>query len=111
MTTYHGGRKHCHKMVADTAQAMAAAAVEKMLSDDAIFAQAKAKHPELTLAGLEATLRNDTWPHLIEQARATLAKLLTAGIDESLKEQIANALILDNTLRGQSVSAGARFGR
>ena len=110
MTAYHGGRKHCHKLIAETAKEMAAAAVGEMLEDDKIYTQAKVKWPDLTLKQLEATLIKNTWPNLIEQARATLAKLLATNIDESLKDQIANALILDNSLRGNSPKGGARFG-
>jgi len=40
-----------------------------------------------------------SWHLFILEARATLAKLLTRPIDESLKESITEALIRDNTLQ------------
>lgn len=110
MTTYTGG-KSCHKLVAETAKEMAGVAVQEMLLDDGIYKKFQAKYPEKTLAELEATLINLTWPALIEQARATLAKLLATPIDESLKDQILSALILDNTLRGRKRGGGSRLGR
>ena len=41
-----------------------------------------------------------SWPLFCEQARATLAQLLSTPISDLLREQIAEALILDNDLRG-----------
>jgi len=39
------------------------------------------------------------WPLYLDAARATLAQLLTTALDDSLKDQIHDALIKDATLR------------
>lgn len=109
MTQYSQGRS-CHKMVADTAKAMAAEAISKMLNDNEAYGAARVKWPDFSKEEIEATLLQETWPHLVEQARATLARLLATPLDELLKEQISSALILDNTLAGRKRSGGSRLG-
>lgn len=41
----------------------------------------------------------ETWPLLIEEARSTLAKMLSGPLPDNLKEQIFDAISLDNTVR------------
>ena len=88
----------CHKLVAETAKAMAAELFEHAMQNNARFRAWR----EVCDAPTEAIRKRYVqmaYPKLIEQARATLAKLLTTNMDESLKRQIHDALIADNMLR------------
>jgi hypothetical protein len=85
-----GKGAHAHKMVAKTAQEMAEAVYEKNAGRSNEF---YAKYPDMKAYVAEC------WPLYLESARTTLAQLLTTNIDESLKEQIHEALIKDATLR------------
>jgi|SRR5882724_10376816 len=89
---------HCHKLVAQTAKEMAGALYEEVMRDNTLWANWKAQCPDLTPPRLQAMFIELMWPKLIEQARATLAKLLATPLSESLKQQITDALIKDNTL-------------
>lgn len=109
MTAIPGGRS-CHKLVAETAKEMAGCAVDEMLKDNSIYERAKTLNPDLTIPQLHAKLVSSTWPALVEQARATLAKLLAGPLAPELKDQIASALILDNTLMGRKRGGGSRLG-
>jgi len=83
---------HAHFQVADTAKALAAAAFEELAKDNARWA-------ELKLEGIsQEDFVQRCWGAFLPQARATLAQMLTRPINEILKEQIADALIKDNTL-------------
>lgn len=108
MTEYSTG-KHCHKMVAETAKGIAEAFVEFTMQDNEQFAALRAAHPDLTTEQTHKELSKRLWPQFIEQARATLAKMLAGPMEESLKEQIAQALILDNTLRRRRDRSSAGF--
>ena len=88
---------YCHRLIRDTARSMAEEIYEVGASDNDWYE----KYPDRK-AYVKAA-----WPLLIEEARATLARLLTTPINEKLKEQISEALILDNTLRADR--AGIRW--
>lgn len=79
-----------HKLIAETAKEMAAAMYEELAKANADWYR---KHPS------QKQFVRKHWPNYMESARHTLARLLTTGIAESLKEQISDALIKDNTLR------------
>jgi len=85
-----GKGAHAHKMVAETAKKMAEEIYEKNAGRSNEF---YAKYPDL------AAYVAECWPLYLEPARATLAQLLTTNLEESLKEQIHEALIKDATLR------------
>ena len=102
MTEYATGRS-CHKMVAETAKALAQVAADDLLTrQNKLYARLREKYPDKTRDQITDLLAAKSWPMLIEQARATLAKMLNGPLDEGLKDQIAKALILDNTLMGRS---------
>lgn len=90
---------HCHHLLRSTARSMAKEVYEEMMRDNTTYALWKKQCPELTPHLARKKFVHLLWPHLLEQARATLARLLTTNISESLKEQISDALIKDNLLR------------
>lgn len=89
---------HCHKLVAETAQAMAHELYDTMMQDNVWYDCWKEKNPGATGKAMEARFVNANWGKLVENARATLAQMLAGGLDESLKEEIMEALCLDHTL-------------
>jgi hypothetical protein len=102
-------QKLCHELVAATAKEMAGALYEALMADDEAYADWQAMNPDVAKAKLQGRFIARTWPKLIEQARATLAKLLNTSLNDDLKDQIAKALILDNTLLGRPKGAGLRL--
>lgn len=92
-------RRYCHEMVKETAQEMAGAAFEVLASDNTRWAKMKTMCPELSAADTQKVFVGKLWPHLIEQARTTLAKMLTGPLPDLVKDQIHEALVLDNELR------------
>lgn len=98
---------HCHKMIRSAAIEMAAEIYAKIMGgDNELYAQWKKICPELNPVMLEIRMIEMLWPKLIPEARATLARLLTTTMAEDLKEEIADALVADATLR--RVTSGRR---
>jgi len=81
---------YCHKMIKETAKAMASEAYESRASHDNHFYVVWPRRNEFV---------RKMWPHFVETARHTLAQLLTTNLDTTLKDHIAEALIEDNALR------------
>lgn len=79
----------CHFLIKETAEGMAKACYEKLASMSDVW---YATHPSV-----DAYVRA-TWPMLIDEARATLTRMLTLPLAEELKIQISDALIADKTL-------------
>lgn len=99
MTLIRNG-KHCHKMVAETAKAMAAELYEILMYDNQMRADAIAGAPDMTDAQRQTAFVARNWGTLIDQARANLAGMLASpAYDQSTKDAIYDALRLDNTLR------------
>jgi len=92
-------RKYCHEMVKATAQEMAGACFQELAKDNLRWARMKAMCPDLSTADTEKAFVAKLWPYLIEQARVTLAAMLSGPLADVLKDQIAEALVLDNELR------------
>lgn len=81
--------KYCHKIIAKTAQEIAACAYQDMAKDNNFY----------KLWPKEREFVNKQWPTFIRAARASLAQML--GMDkysESVKEKIFEALTLDRAL-------------
>lgn len=96
---------HCHKLIRETAQSMAMKLYEHMCEHSDAFYKANPE-PAPFIAKL--------WPTLIEDARATLVAMLRGSYPETLKEQIAAAIIADNTLtrgRPERVASRKRTGQ
>ena len=55
-------------------------------------------HPGMDRAQLEEAFVDKNLPVLLPQARATLAGMLTTVTDPKLRDEIYDALVLDNTL-------------
>lgn len=105
------GGQHCHYFIARTAQGMARELYEIAMRDNNIYKEWKAQCPELTPEILEDKFVLLLWPKLIEQARATLAKMLRTIDNDTLKNQIHDALVLDASLRrGRPKGQGFRLG-
>jgi hypothetical protein len=90
--------KHVHKLVHETAVAMAHELYDTMMQDDLWYRLWKKKNPEADSQELEELFVERNLAKMIPQARATLTKMMTNTSDEALKEVIYNALVLDNTL-------------
>lgn len=101
--------KYAHPLVAQTAHEMAGSLFEDLMQDNTAYKDWKAQCPDLTPEELEARFIALTAPRLLEQARATLAKLLATSMNEDLKELIYDALVLDNTIMGRSKGQGLRL--
>lgn len=95
-----GPDQHCHPLLRATAIEMAGDLYDLMMKNNQQFAEWKRLHPDLgTLAELEIRFIELKWPELIEDARATLARMLAGGASEELKTTIHDALVKDNPLR------------
>jgi hypothetical protein len=79
-------KTHCHWLIAKTAKEMAGAQYEELARNDAWYRT----HPS------QKDFIAAYWSKYTETARATLAKMLALNFSESIKEQIADALILDD---------------
>ena len=85
-----GKDAHAHKLVAKTAMEMAQEIYEKNAGKSNDFYE---KYPDR-----EAYV-SSCWGMYLDAARATLAQLLTTNMEDSLKDEIHDALVKDATLR------------
>ena len=92
-------RTSAHKLVAETAKAMAHEVYDEVMRDNGLWKQWKRICPELTRELLEERFVMLLYPRLLESARATLARLLTTNIAEGLKADIHDALVKDQQFR------------
>lgn len=90
---------YCHTMIKETAVSMAHELFNNLAEDNDIFKVWKEQFPDLPTKELEKRFVQMMWPKLVEEARSTLTKMLTGTLDQTLKDQIADALIKDNILR------------
>ena len=79
-----------HKLVADIAKGFAAEVYQAFARKSNDFFKA---NPD------EAEYIRQNWPYYCESTRATLATMLTTNTPDVLKNQIHEALLLDNALR------------
>ena len=94
---------HCHHMIAQVAKEAAGELYDVVMADNVVFTEWKRQNPGCTPPILVKRFIAKNWGKCIPFARATLTRMLTTNIDESLKEQIHEALCLDNTLiRGRT---------
>ncbi len=97
---------HVHFEVKKVAEGLAHVLFEEMMRNNAVYAQFKEQHSEMTSAEMEAAFVAHLWPQLIEQARATMAAMLRGPYDDAMKEQILDILVKDQTLvRGRKTGA------
>lgn len=93
-----GPGAHCHKLVASVAKEAAGCLYNDLMADNVLFAEWKKQNPGANAKALESRFIAKQWGKCLAFARATLAQLLQSPIEESLKEEILDALILDNSL-------------
>lgn len=89
---------HCHKRIAKVAKELAGASYEELMSHDVLYKMWKKKNPGLEGKRLQLKFINDKWGLYVPAARATLTLLLREPIDERVKEEIMQILVLDSTL-------------
>lgn len=90
---------HAHKLVRETAVAMAHELYDTMMTDNEWYRLWKAQWPDEDGKQLELRFVAKNLSRLLPQARAVLAQMLRSpGTNEGMKEEIYEALVLDNTL-------------
>lgn len=89
---------HAHKLVLETAVGMCHELYDTMMHDDHWYRYWKSANPGLNGVQLEKAFVKKNLDRLLPQARATMAGMLRTSNDESLKETIYEALVLDATL-------------
>lgn len=95
---------HCHKLIAETAQAMAHEVYDALMQRNDWYAGWKRQNPGAGSKALESRWVKRTWGTYIASARAQLASMLARNdVSEEMKEQIMEALVLDSSLiRGRA---------
>jgi hypothetical protein len=68
------------------------------MSKNEVYAEWKRQNPEATKQELENRFVAKNWSKFIDGARATLTRLLLEPIDQALKDEIEEALVLDASL-------------
>lgn len=89
---------HVHILVAKTAQDMTRVLYGAMMENNAIYKKWREDHEGMSPRELEDAYVKKYWNKAIPGARATLAHMLTLPGDDSLKDEISEALILDKQL-------------
>lgn len=90
---------HCHKIVAAVAKEVTGNLYEVVMGDNKVFEEWKKQNPDATQKQLESRFVEKNWGRCIEFARATLATMLNSAVlPESVKDEIADALVKDNQL-------------
>ena len=97
--------QHCHKLVAKQAREACDELYELMMKDNVMYSAWRQQNPGANDRELRRRFVVRNWGKCIPFARTTLARMLTMPINESLKSQISEALILDAALvRGRGGS-------
>jgi hypothetical protein len=93
----------CHRLVRATAIGIAEQVYDALMKDNLTYRDWKSKVPQLTPEKLHRLWKIHAWPSFIPAARAQLAAMLESeAYSERMKDEISEALILDNSLgRGQ----------
>lgn len=89
---------HAHKLVAENANELCNVIYDNVMSSNAIRAEWKRQHPGLSEKGLRNAFLKKNVALCLPAARATLAGMLSLPYDESLKDEILEALVLDKSL-------------
>ena len=103
--------KHVHELVAKTAVSIGHEIYELLMKKNEWYDEWKRQNPGVSGKTLEERFVARTYGNLIEQARATLAHMLSLpSTDPSTKERIYESLLLDKTLTRGRVSPGELSG-
>lgn len=90
----------CHKLIRGVAKAIAGDLWELNARQNVELSEWRKMYPELTLQQIERRFIRLMWPKLVDVARKQLVGLLSLeNIPSVRKNEIAEALILDNDLR------------
>lgn len=94
-------QQFCHTLVKKTAQKIAAEAYDELMRSNKgrFYDWWKAATPDMTPAEREKRYIQAMWAPFVPQARHTLGQMLNTPLSPALKDQISEALILDNHLR------------
>jgi hypothetical protein len=92
-----------HKLVAETAAAMAHELYDALMQRDDWWKQWQAWHPGQTRKEMEDSFVRRNVAQLLPKARAVLAGMLAGPLNEGLKETIMEALTLDASLQRDTV--------
>lgn len=99
--------QHAHRTVANVAMEAANQHYEVFMGENAIYAEWKRLNPGATPEQLRQRYVAKHWGKFVPFARATLACMLRTTTDEKMREEIYEALLLDDSLvrgRGKPVS-------
>lgn len=91
--------QHVHRLIAETAKSAAAELYEVVMSNNEVRAEWKRQNEGCGEKELLKRFVKKNWGKCVPVARTTLGLLLRNSADETLKTQIYEALLLDNTLR------------
>lgn len=89
----------CHTMVRDLAVQMAGSKYEDFARNNTRYHHFRKLTAGISPQAREKLWISKMWPCFVEDARAILATMLRDPTMEALHEQIAEALIADNSLR------------
>jgi hypothetical protein len=99
---------HAHFRVVDMARDLCMASYDAAMANNTVRSTWKARHPTMTERQLQVAWLCKHLAAHIAPARAILAGMLSAPIDEGLKEKIKDALVMDNFLTRGRNPAGWR---
>jgi len=107
--------KHVHPMVADAAVDIIMESYDSLMHHNEHWAAFQGQFPGATPKELEQIYLEHNWGKGVEAARMTLARMLnpamSPGLDDSSREKIHEALILDRSLMmGRRTDAWAASG-
>jgi len=101
---------HAHKLVYETARALAHELYDTLMQDQKYYLAWKAQNPSATSKELESRFVDRNVAKCLPTARATLAMMLRGPEDTPLKQQVFEALCLDASLvRGRTPQPSIRL--
>lgn len=89
---------HCHKLVFETAKSMAHELYDALMQKNDWYALWKTQNPGLGAKALEDRFVRKNHAKMVPAARAALAGMLSGPYPDEVKDQIFEALLLDNSL-------------
>lgn len=90
---------HVHKQIAEVAKAAAAELYETVMGDNLVYSIWRSRYPNLGPKALQRKFVEKNWGKCVGFAKTTMAHMLTLPtIDEKMKEDIMEVLILDGSL-------------
>lgn len=104
------GVRHCHQLVAEVAQGICGAAFEEFARmDNPRYREWKERNPSLSASALQKKFIKETWGSYVDKARSVLGEMLgSSDQSEAVKDQIMEALLMDNALlQGRSMKQEA----